>query len=799
LTTDQTAEAISVLEGWGMNNHLTGLPVCDSGGLVIKGSRLTFPTTKYVANFGFGAGRGTIDSTQPMTTAQEPVADWQMYFHTWSSDAGTTMNDMNDDGSASSDLRGYVAAGYYDTKLNATKDGYEWFPLLAKSEPIPLSSKGGAADTTLTSSKYYRFKMNFGGDYKYATLSKTNSKFNGQVIELQDYVTPVRAMLKNKWYRKGDMAKQFAGVESYLASKMTDADWAQVGFQMNEAEGSIDVEFVNPKTAFNAKYAISDNLYSPLPQAWLDAVTPAKAFLIGDSTTDFYSNIDNIICTGVYCPEYWESGKSVVFKKNPLYIDSASYHYAGVKQTIITGDGASNAAMEKFIAGALDYTGIPQDYVEKYTNDPRTLHTLGQSVENLQVDSCTAEEWEKYYGVNGTVYPHKADYTGYTVKPILSNDDFLDGLYFCFNRKEFADKQGANAAQTYLGDAYMVDPEKGTSYRSTSWAKKNVAERSPLTLGYNEDLAVQLFKKAAAAEIAAGHYKTGDKISINSEWRTTGEMTISAPYFKKWIETAWNKADTGLTLEFTYSNPSTDYRVAYYDMLHGECDFMFGSITGSALDPLGFMDTLCTDGRDLTLSRGADTSLLDQSIVFDGKAWSYDALWSSTQGGTIVQEGCEASALYGRLNATKDNYDASYDKDTKTLTANYRYLVMDGLKDFAVKNLYVDMYDSETGGAVYDLEGNYTEEGGAIDFGDNGKYSDKIADANAITLTTDGKGLLTLTLDLTNFVGDSRFNATGKTIWLQFKYTASASGSAVGGTVSYNVGWEAPTFFGIAA
>jgi hypothetical protein len=45
LTSDQTAEAIATLEGWGMDNHLTGLPVCDSGGLVIKGSRVTFPTS----------------------------------------------------------------------------------------------------------------------------------------------------------------------------------------------------------------------------------------------------------------------------------------------------------------------------------------------------------------------------------------------------------------------------------------------------------------------------------------------------------------------------------------------------------------------------------------------------------------------------------------------------------------------------------------------------------------------------------------------------------------------------------
>src|SRR5574344_564778 len=807
LSTDQTAEAISVLEGWGMDNHLTGLPVCDSGGLVIKGSRVTFPSTKYIANYGFGAGHGTIAATSPMDATQEPVSAWQLYFHQWSSDGGTTMNDNNDDGSASTDLRGNVASTYYNTKMNDAKDGYVWYPELASAEPIPLKEKGGAADTSLTSSRFYRFKVHFGGNYKYSTLSKTYSSYNGREIALEDYITPVKATLDNKWYRKGDMAKQFEGVEAYnaaVADGKGQQDWSTVGFQANAAEGSIDVAFVNPKSVFNAKYAISDSLYSPYPKSWLDAVTPAKAFLIGDSTTDFYANVDNIISTGVYVPEYWESGKSVVFKKNDLFFDAADYHYAGIKIETISGDGASTTAMKKFLAGSLDYTGIPSAYIETYVNDPRTLHTLGSSVENLQVDSCTAEEWEKYYGPSGSVYPHAAGYTGYTVKPILSNDTFLDGLYFAFNRQEFADKEGTNPAQAYLSDAYMVDPEKGIAYRSTDAAKKNVAERSPDTIGYNVELAAQLFKKAADEEIAAGHYKAGDTITLTSEWRTVGEMNISAPYFKKWIETAWNTANTGLKLVFNYTNPSTDYRVAYYDMLQGQCDFMFGSINGSALDPLGFMDTLCTDGRDLTLSRGADTSVADENIVFDGKYWSYDALWSATQGGIIVEDGCESVAAWGRLNDTKTDYDVAFDATSHVLTLNYNYMVSDSRSDFAIKELYIDMTDGLTGGGVYDYEGYYTEEGGKIDLGTNGTYDDAVADVNGAEIAVDGKGKLTVTLDLSNYIADSRYNtvsATGdeakdpKQVWFRLKYTANAAGSKVGGTIGYSNDYGAAAFF----
>jgi hypothetical protein len=794
LTVNQTAEAISVLESWGMKNHLTGIPVADDGGLVVKSDRVTFPTTTYVANFGFGAGRGTVSS--PLTAAQEPVTGWQSYFHAWTSDNGGTANDMDDDGSASSDLRAMFAATYYNQRLTSDKESYEWYPLLASAEPIPLTSKGGTEDSTLAASKFYRFKVNFGGNYKYSTLSSTYSSYNGQAIALDDYLTPVKAMLQNGWYRKADMAKQFAGVTSYLAdygANPATADWSQVGFQTNADKGSVDVEFVNAKSAFNAKYAISDTLYSPFPAAWLASVGAANAFKIGTSTTNFYNNVDNLISTGIYAPEYWESGKAIVFKKNPTFIEASSYHYDGYKEEIIASTDstpADTAAFAKWQAGSLDYTGVPSDNISQYVNDSHTLHTLGSVVENIQIDSCTADEWQKYYGPNGTVYPHKADYKDYTVKPILSNDTFLDGLYFAMNRQDFANSQGSNPAQAYLSDAYIVDNATGLAYRKTAAGKSVIADRSPATFGYNQELAIQLFKKAATDEIAAGHYKLGDSITLTIEWRTAGEMKLISSYFKSYIETAWNKAATGLGLTINNVNPSTDYRVAYYDMLQGQCDAMFGAIQGSALDPLNFMDTLCTDGRDLTLSRGADTSIPDSSIVFDGKYWSYDALYSSTQGATIVQQGKEAPALSASTVAP------SYNPTDKTLTLKYNYVVSDQLTDFEIAQVYVDMTDA-TGGSVYDFEGYYDTTGGSIDLGTNGTYSDGTPDVNGAVMALDGKGVMTITLDLSNYVGDSRFDPTGKTIWFQLKWTAVLSGTALSGKVSYS-SYAAPAFFGRA-
>jgi hypothetical protein len=802
MTNEQTSQAIAALESWGMRNHVSGIPVSDDGGLIVKADRVTFPTNTYVANFGFGAGRGTISSA--MDSAHESVTDWASYFHSWTDTDGGTANDMDDQGSWASNLRGMVTASYYNQRLTADKENYEWYPLLASEEPIPLKAKGGEADKTLTSSKYYRFKVHTGGNYKYSTLSKAHSKYNGQAIALDDYVEPVRAMLQNGWYRKADMSKQFAGVSTYLTAYTNNpatADWAQVGFQANAIENSIDVEFVSAKTAFNAKYAISDSLYAPFPAAWLADVGPKNAFKMGSSTSDFYANMDNMISTGVYNGEYWESGKAIVFKKNPLYIEANDYHYAGYKFEVNASSTSTNDEFARWQDGYLDEDGVPSANVAEYATDPHTLHTLGATVENIQVNSCTAEEWQKYFGPNGTIKKHDATYTGYTVKPILSNDDFLDGIYFSINRTEYANAFGTNAAQAYLSNAYVVDNTTGLAYRNTDAGKAVIADRSPSTFGYNEETAIQLFKKAAAAEIAAGNYKKGDTITLTIQWRGESEMKLHSPYFKYDIETAWNKAGTGMYLTIDNITPSTtDYTVPYFNLQHGEADMMYGAIEGSVLDPLNFMDTLCSDGRDLTLSRGADSSLVDPTLIFDNHYWSYDALWSSTQGPTIVDQGKEGKAI------SKKDAEPTYDAATKTLTLNLNYIVSDSLKDFAVSQFYVDMTDGKTGGKVYDYEGYYDETGGKIDLGTKGSYDDGEADTNAVVLTPDGKGTMVLTLDLTNYVGNSRFNTasatndeTGdpKTIWFDLVYTANAGGNDVQGEVSY-ASVAAKTFFAIA-
>ena len=57
------------------------------------------------------------------------------------------------------------------------------------------------------------------------------------------------------------------------------------------------------------------------------------------------------------------------------------------------------------------------------------------------------------------------------------------------------------------------------------------------------------------------------------------------------------------------------------------------------LDPLGFMEVLKSDNTSgFTLNWGPDTSSMEEDkIIYDGKEWSFDGLWTAATKGAIVE------------------------------------------------------------------------------------------------------------------------------------------------------------------
>ena len=109
----------------------------------------------------------------------------------------------------------------------------------------------------------------------------------------------------------------------------------------------------------------------------------------------------------------------------------------------------------------------------------------------------------------------------------MSNDNFINALSFSIDRETFASTRGNIASQSYFAPAYLWDPENGKSYDETSEHKAAIANYSPETTGYNEELAVQLFDKAITEEVNAGKYQKNGSETIYMKWMNTTDKDVS--------------------------------------------------------------------------------------------------------------------------------------------------------------------------------------------------------------------------------------------------------------------------------
>jgi hypothetical protein len=634
----ERAKIIGALEKYAQDNYMSGIPLYDSGGLVMYSNRLAIPSNVFIPNYGFGVGEGTILS--PMTAEQEPVEAWRRYYHTWTNVNTGTLNALNSQTATVSEFYGNISGSYYTTKLNAAKDNYEWVNLLATAKPIALDR---GADGLATK---WKVPLRVDAELKYNTLSTDSviSTFNGRQVALEDYLTPFKLMLDNNWFRATDLGSTtsgFVGVSAYVAAKAQGlpADFSTVGIKLSSNENAIEFTFNQAKNDFYALYNLASTLFSPIPQAFIDAIGGPASYGVPSNA------VNSTLSLGVYTIESWELSKQFVFKKNPLYIDRTSYNFAGFSYTFITGATAGTIAFNEFLNGKLDAVAIPAAELRNYKSDPRTRKTLGAAVFKLNLNATTPQRWEELFGVNGQLTQTPVS-NYWNVKPIMSNKNFLDGLYFSIDRVALAESQGRNPAQAFLSDAYMADPELGLSYRNSEPGKAAYADRLPNTLGFNRELAKSLFKASIDELVAENKYVRGTQvnpttITLKVHHQAEQRMNDEKPFYSSFIEDVFNEANPGFRLVLDHFFTAGDVFAPYDAMEVGQFDIAMGTISGSTLDPLSFMEILTSDNRTgFTLSwTGVDTSVVSPDLVYDNKQWSYNALYEAGMGAAVVTNG----------------------------------------------------------------------------------------------------------------------------------------------------------------
>lgn len=679
LTTDEKTAILGKIEAYGVRNGMLGMTLYENGGYNLINPRVTLGSENYIVGYGFGIlaeGRITAD------LATEANNAWKQYYHTYETDDPGTANYLNDQGQQVGDFYGYIGASYYTTFMNSTKDGYEWTPELAATDPEPVVAldANGQSDT-------WRFEIRSG--LKYDTNSAVDSRkaYKGRDVEPEDFLTAFKLLLNqaNGYYRGTELSNQTGAASIKGAKEYYDStknanpgipddskyDFSGVGIKVVTENGKNYLQFQlgQKVSAYFARYYISSSLYMPVPKSFIELV--GAQYYLGFSEDKKLTPVDNSLSLGAYTLERWDSGQQVVYKKNPYYAYAKTkYAIEGIHVNILTSAKEDKeAVIKEFLANKLDVSGIPDTYLKEYSSDSRAKITSGDSCVKLNVNALDQDSWIKLFGENGTYsQTSKDDY--WQVKPVLSNAHFRQGLSYALNRKAFADLKGCIPTVNYFSSNYLSDPEHGVSYNLTDEHKDAVAALLNGTdgYGYSLELARDYFRMAldeleSDGLITPGTTQKPTVFTLECAWQASSqEESVHKHIVQYWTE-AFN--DVSVTkglykLEFKFWSQQSSYMETYNKMLYGQYDIGFGSITGNPDDPLSFFNVNSTDptiSNDFTLNWAIDTNTVHEVLVYNGKRWSFDALYQATQQLSIVSDGVltKAYSLESCQPETKDD------------------------------------------------------------------------------------------------------------------------------------------------
>ena len=711
-------EILGKLEKYAMDTHLTGISLFENGGYMLFSQRAKdlLPTNEYITGYGFGL---LSDADHGFTTnlpGDNPDADYPKHYHTVSSSDPQSINALNAAGSQISDLSSYITSSYFSQRMNGNKNGAYWYPVLASdvhnaetAEGLPKMFHTGDDNPTnmYTGWKIYvKTDENTGGNLKYHHYinKDTTGSYDNRGVKLEDYEFIIRFLLTGSHnLRRGnemaaDTSYGIKGAQSYnLQTASTDDDtskqiWktmqdsGKLGFRTGHDDKGdyLEFELMNPVDSFTAMYTLSSSLYSPIPEEFMLWVgenkdnsdkehrldRAAKRYGAFNNNNDFkdtdirHNNImASTICLGPYFLQQWDKTVKTVFTRNDNWFECGTrYQIKGVRIRINDAiDTNLDAYYDEFKAGNLDACSLPQKHMNEKGS---ALKARGDSVFKLNVNSCTQEQWDyNFKGDSGKIAKNRH----WDVKPWMSNDNFLNGLFWSIDRKTFAEARGVNPSINYFSDAYMSDPTNNVSYNSTdehieavksyhNVRKDGEGNITSDDYGYNKGTAINYFKTAVAQLVKRGALKYGtvdnpEVIKIEIWWMNQSDISEYGNDIKNYFESAFNDPQvSGKRIKLNVVNNAVTVWEYVYDqhLMVGEFDLGFGAISGNTYNPLNFMEVLKSDNSSsFTLNWGADTSIVDprHALVYQGQKYSYDALWEVADHGGIVNEGRKVAAI----------------------------------------------------------------------------------------------------------------------------------------------------------
>ena len=744
----ERTEVLGALEKYAVDNMITGMPLYENGGYTMYNPRVVKGCENYITGYGFGIGRyGYLRSDLTNEEVAKPS-----YYNTWDTSDPGKINYLDDQGSQVGDYFDTISCSYFGTKMNAAKNGYDWYGVLSTKDR-PYIVKDGVASypedkeaLSDTWRVYVRTGQAGGVAFRTNSTAEGRAAFDNKYVTLDDYVSAFKILLCGKfaYYRGTEAATKMSGYSAikgagtYYAntksSGISDEEFKKVGVKSGHDDTNgdyLEFQLGAPTTRFYAMYSLASTLYSPINMEFFNLVTNngANPKNYGAYSSDKSTGpVDNILSLGPWLLEEWKEDQIINFKRNDEWYerkaDSNLYRIPGYSYRIWeAGKEDENYGFQQFLDGKIDGSRIPQDYVEQYRNDDRTTTTTGTSVFKLNVNSCTQEQWNSMFGDAGTVA--RLGDNKYTCKPWMSNTNFVKGLFFSIDRNAYAAKRGSISSINYFSSNYMMDAEEGIGYNATDTHKNAIADFWGDTMntgGYSKALSQAAFNEAISELFAAGKLKDGDTLDIECWWMMKYQETKFGDDIATFVADSFDNCTQAKQhkLKVNFINKSVDVWSDVYTkhLQVGQFDIGFGSISGNPLDPLNFMEVLKSDNSSgFTLNWGADTSKL--GINYKGEAWSYNTLWAAVDHGVVTYKGEEikpaslsgADANYTAANGLVVSYAFS---DIKTALAKQT----DDIDAQAIANLSAEEYDVSIVSVDFSVNVGY----GMINISPDGHY-----------------------------------------------------------------------------
>lgn len=821
LDAEGKTEAAAALEKYGLEHGLTGLTLSNNGGYQLYNDRISSPlldADNYLAGYGFGTPLyGKI--TKPLDAEQ--TEDFKYFYHnqiTPNNEPGL-INYLNSSEASVGDLYGYMSSSYFYNPLNEDYTSYEYRGSLARvDEPEPLDMDEDGLATT------WKIKVRVGADVDdnnggtvgatYRTASTKFSKYDHRKIQLEDYLTTFKLLATKSigWFRGTEQAgeetasRQIKGYAEFynnsgsLTKLPSDEEFSkQVGVSIDHSDNSITIQF---NAGFTQEYAIYniDSMWSnPMCEDFIkelgggDVIKGAQ--LYGTSPSGM-SPLDTALCVGPYYTYYYESKKTVAFKKNEdWFLKEDNYgrkiyqiegYHLNVNSAI---DSDENAYIDAFEAGKIDASNIPDASWDKYLTDPRRKAVQGSNTIKITANTCDKPLYDYYFGEGGVWHDRYNSDNAVTweVKPVASNRNFFYGLNLAIDRVAYAEKYHQVPSFDYANPVNKINPVTPELYNSSKMHKeaiKSVYGSATDDLSKTMQYSVAYLEAGLQEELEAGHYKLGtgsspevvelelgtiegfreDRVALISQNWSEMVKTAVLAHVDEDGGNSWVDADGNprITFKLKITGASSDNslkELVTKGLWCGKWDLQFAYlIEGNAYDTLNGLNILMSNKMGgFELNFGVDTSIPDASIYFDGKYWSFEGLWQATQGGVVLD--AEGKAASGEDLYTPDDDSLTYKK------------LEDGSYEFTFNMFKAEGFDIEmdTSGFYY-VDSAYEEYLDGTDI--------KVNDDGSVTMVIPADGIID---GATVGVGDDK-------VYFEFKYYFEVTGAS-GKTAEYNVDW----------